>query len=362
VRKISRRVVLAGMSLGTGLAADTSPKKPSSNTAVGVAGEFARFLDPTTETTVVRLTDPRTSSLLPSPLNRSVSLKERFLLFSSDRTGQLCPFHLDLRSGVLTQIAQTADLRPESLCLDEPERGVYLLAGEQLQHIDLSGRKVHVLADGISAFSLVHSPGEFAVVRRGRLEYLSKSGPVLADNVAPWCSVRPGGNGCLFGRELSPGEREFWYAPFAASQSQSPSKLAAGAVTNPVWSANGQSIQFLRMIPTETGHVTEIREVPVDGGKERKVAATSQFVAFSLNEDNSAVVGASGSKAQPHLILLLPASGRELTLCEHRASHPAQVSQVFSPDSRRVYFQSDREGKSALYSVNIERLIEPTRS
>jgi oligogalacturonide lyase len=51
---------------------------------------------------------------------------------------------------------------------------------------------------------------------------------------------------------------------------------------------------------------------------------------------------------------------RELTLCEHRASNPSAVSPVFSPDSRRVYFQSDHEGKSALYSVNVEKLVEPT--
>lgn len=362
MKKITRRVVLAGMSLGSGGAADTSPKNPTSNTAVGVAGEFVRFFDPTTETTVVRLTDPHTSNLLSAPVNRSVSAKGRFLIFSSDRPGQLCPFHLDLRTGVLTQLAQTADLRADSLCLDEQDRAVYLVAGGQLQHVDLAGRKVRVLADGISAFSLVRSPGEFAVVRRGRLEYLSKSGPVLADNVAPWCSVRPGGSGCLFSRELSPGDRELWYAPFAAGPSQPPSKLASGAIANPLWSANGQSVKFLRTLPTETGHVTEIRDVSLDGGNERKLAATSQFAAFSMNDNNTVIVGASGSKAQPHVILLLPASGRELTLCEHRASHPAQVSPLFSPDSRRVYFQSDREGKSALYSVNIERLIEPTRS
>ena len=35
---------------------------------------------------------------------------------------------------------------------------------------------------------------------------------------------------------------------------------------------------------------------------------------------------------------------------------------VFSPDARRVYFQSDREGKPAIYSVNVEQLVEPIAS
>jgi oligogalacturonide lyase len=73
-------------------------------------------------------------------------------------------------------------------------------------------------------------------------------------------------------------------------------------------------------------------------------------------------VGASRSKAQPTIILLIRSVKRELTLCEHRASDPGSVHPVFSPDSRRVYFQSDHQGKSALYSVNVELLVEPTAS
>ena len=48
-----------------------------------------------------------------------------------------------------------------------------------------------------------------------------------------------------------------------------------------------------------------------------------------------------------------------MTLCQHHASRPASVSPVFSPDARRVYFQSDEEGKEAIYSVNVELLVEP---
>jgi oligogalacturonide lyase len=93
---------------------------------------------------------------------------------------------------------------------------------------------------------------------------------------------------------------------------------------------------------------------------EQLVANTSQFASFSPNADGSVFVGASRSKAQPSIVLLLRASRRELTLCEHGSKNAAKVSPVFSPDSRRVYFQSEREGKSAIYSVNVESLIEST--
>jgi oligogalacturonide lyase len=73
-------------------------------------------------------------------------------------------------------------------------------------------------------------------------------------------------------------------------------------------------------------------------------------------------VGSSRSKAQPNVVLLLRSAKREMTICEHHASDAASVGPVFAPDSRRVYFESDREGKPALYSVNVELLVEPTQS
>jgi hypothetical protein len=89
------------------------------------------------------------------------------------------------------------------------------------------------------------------------------------------------------------------------------------------------------------------------------VSPTSQFASFSPNFDGSVFVGASRSKAQPNVVLLLRTAKREMTLCQHHASKASAVTPVFSPDARRVYFQSDEEGKPALYSVNVELLIEP---
>jgi oligogalacturonide lyase len=323
-------------------------------------GEFFRFEDPTTETPVVRLTNPATNSFLPGPANRFVSLKERFLVFSSDRTGKLAPFQMDMGTGVRHQLADTANLLPSSLCLDESERVLYLIDENRLQEITLTTKKVRTLAEDVSAFSASAAPSQFVVVRRGRLERLDGNGGPLAEGVGSYCLVRPKANGCLFIRELSGVEREFWYARMTSTAGADPVLVAKGSVSNPYWSPDGQSLLFLRNVPGPGVTLSEIHEVIPDTGAERCIAPTTQFAAFAPNGDGSVFVGASRSKAQPNVVLLLRSAQRELTLCEHRATHPASVSPVFSPDSRRVYFQSDHEGKSALYTVNVELLVEPT--
>jgi oligogalacturonide lyase len=55
---------------------------------------------------------------------------------------------------------------------------------------------------------------------------------------------------------------------------------------------------------------------------------------------------------------MLRINGRELTICEHRASHPESVAPIFSPDAQRLFFQSDRDGKPSIYCVHMERLVE----
>jgi oligogalacturonide lyase len=326
------------------------------------AGEFFRFLDPITETPVVRLTSLRSNSFLPAPTNRFVSVKDRFLVFSSDRGGKLAPFQVDLRTGILSQLARPQKLAPESLSLNHKRNALYFLDGDTLQEIMLATRKSRVLADDVSSFCEVGSASDvnpsFVVVRQGRLEMSEPGSEPLANDVENFCLARPGGRGCVFQKSAGAGQREFWYAPF--STTAQPVLLARGKVANPVWMPDGQTLLFLREIARPNSVTSEIHSVNPETPGEQRLAATSQFAAFSPNADASVFVGASRSKAQPTVLLLVASVQREFTLCEHRASHPAAVSPVFSPDSKRVYFQSDHEGKSALYSVNVEALVEST--
>ncbi|MGH9582833.1 MAG: TolB family protein [Bryobacteraceae bacterium] len=350
---VTRRALLSLVpnTLAAGATAVHKPRR-----APAAHGEFVRFVDPTTEAWVLRLTALSSASVLPAPQNRFISSKHHFLIFSSDRTGAMTPFHLDLHTGALRPLAETKGLAARSLCLDRRERSVYFVDGGLLKEAALAGRKTRTIAEDVTAFGMSCSGSALLIARRGRLFRWNDSHPI-AEDAAFGPLVRPDGTGCLFGREAR-GGREFWYVPLAPLAK--PRLLVSGRIWNPFWSPRGKNLLFLRDVETKTAVLSEIHEANPETGVERKLDPTSEFAAFAPNGNASVFVGASRSKAQPTIILLLRSVARELTLCEHDATHPASVSPVFSPDSRRVFFQSDREGKAALYSIDVEKFVNPT--
>jgi oligogalacturonide lyase len=108
--------------------------------------------------------------------------------------------------------------------------------------------------------------------------------------------------------------------------------------------------------------LNNIRECTPDTNEDKPIANTSQFVALNRNGDSSVFIGASGSKASPYILLLVRSVKRELTLCEHRASDPRMVAPIFSPNSQRIFFQSDRDGKMAIYAMTVDRLVAETET
>jgi len=138
-------------------------------------------------------------------------------------------------------------------------------------------------------------------------------------------------------------------------------KTAAGQIGPANWANDGKTLLYLNF-PEDPTQLNTIREHTPDTAADKLVAKTSQFVSFGFNRDTSVFVGASRNTASPTVLLMLRLTQRELTLCEHKATHPETVAPFFSPDSQRVYFQSDREGKPALYDVHVDRLVEKTEA
>jgi oligogalacturonide lyase len=134
-----------------------------------------------------------------------------------------------------------------------------------------------------------------------------------------------------------------------------------GRIAQADWSPDGQDIEYLH-IPTEAGKLHTIREWNLDSRADRAVGSTSQFSRFARNANASVFLGASQSKASPFILLLLRVNRREMALCEHKASNPADTRPQFSPNSQRILFQGDRHGKVAIYSMLVEKLVEKTES
>ena len=61
--------------------------------------EVRRYADAATEFDVYRLTNAAHQSWLPASYERAVSRRDSFLIYSSDRTGSVQAYRMDLKSG-----------------------------------------------------------------------------------------------------------------------------------------------------------------------------------------------------------------------------------------------------------------------
>jgi oligogalacturonide lyase len=343
------------------LAADKGQAYPS---------EAKRFADEATETIVVRLTDPAHQSWLPWFYARAISHKSDFLIYASDRSGVVQAYRLDLKNGQSHTLTGVPDLIAGSLTLAADERDFAYLAGRSL-YLDRMGsgraREIYRLEEGFnfgSGFSLSDDGLVAALVEEkagaSRLRLITmRTGAVttLVEASEPISDPqpRPKRAGLLYRKN-----NELWVVNYDAAQNRR-LKMAGGDLGTALWSADGRTVDYLN-IPSDRKQLNNIREFTPDTNEDQFVSNTTQFVSFNRNSDTSVFVGVSGSKASPYMLLLVRSAKRELTLCQHRASDARQVTAVFSPNSQRVIFQSDRDGKMALYSIAVDRLVEQTET
>jgi oligogalacturonide lyase len=338
---------------------------------VQFGSDFESFPDPATELEVIRLSNPAYATHLPAYYARAIAHKEQFVLCWSDRTGSPQAFRLNLKNGEWVQLTDAPALDGSSLTLLPGERSFCYFDGPSLKRADLTKfreREIYRIPEGWQRCpgSSVTDDGLYAMfaecrpdASRLRLVAMAKgTASTLAET--PWPISDPMGRPrraqVLYRQDPS----ALWLVNFDGQQNRK-LKIAPGTVGPARWSPDGRTILYLHF-PDERTQLNTIREHTPDANQDQLVAKTSQFVHFDANRDTSVFVGASRNKASPHILLLLRTTGRELTLCEHAATDPAAATPIFSPDSQQVYFQSDREGKTALYRIHVERFVEKTES
>lgn len=335
--------------------------------------EVTRYPDPATDFEVSRLTDPAVENWLPAASGRPISRGGNFLIYASARSGSPQAWRMDLKSGQSRQITQADGLVPTSLSLMGDEKSICYLAGNAVWQASLSSLKAREVYrteseprppggvtfattdDGLHAVLVETSRNTSRLrlidLRTGAATTAAESSEPISDPLP-----RPRRAGILYHRA----GRDLWLVNFDGQQNRH-LRVAPGASGQAAWSRDGRTAVYLNF-PDEPRQLYKLREVTPDTNEDRQLAATTQYVSFGSNADSSVFVGASGSKASPYVLLMVRSVRRELTLCEHRASDPRLVSPQFSANSHRVFFQSDRHGKMAIYSIRVEKLVEETES
>jgi oligogalacturonide lyase len=333
--------------------------------------DWGRYPDGATELDVYRLTSPSYSSFLSAQYGRPFSRRGNFLLFSCDRTSTQQVHRMDLKTGKTEQLTEAPALDAASIHLLPDERAFCCFDGNSLVHVPLGSlraREVYrIPQEWKKAPGLSLTPDGLSAVipetngTRWRLQLVGLAkGQVstILETTRPleYPMVNPRRAQVLC-RER---DEALWVAPLAGGPARR-LRLAEGGIGPAGWSPGGQTVLYL-LKPLDPALLHAVCEHSPDENRDKLIARTSQFASFGWNGNASVFVGASQNRASPHVLLLLRATRRELTLCEHRAASAASVAPVFSPDSQRVFFQSDRHGKPALYMLNVERFVERVTS
>jgi oligogalacturonide lyase len=328
-----------------------------------------RYSDPTTELDVFLLTDPAYTSRLPAYYNRALAHNSGSLYFTSDRPDSVQAFRMDLKTAQTRQLTETTELDSSSLTLSPDNRSLGYFAGRTLCLTNLASlreRKLYEVAEGWERCpgmsigpdgthaTFGEKKGDGSRLRMVTLSQGAASTVVEAPFAISDPIARPMRAQILYRR----GEEELWLVNSDGKQNRQ-LKLAAGRVGPANWAPDGKTLLYLNY-PEDPAQLNTIREHTPDTNGDKLVAKTSQFVQFGFNHDTSVFVGASRNAGSPVVLLLLRVTRRELTLCEHRASRADMVAPRFSPDSQRIYFQSDRHGKPAIYDMHVEKLVEKT--
>jgi oligogalacturonide lyase len=353
MRIFSRRALIGGVA---GLLRAELPRAET---------QLRRFRDPATEFEILRYSDPAASSLLAQPHLRSMWRNNNSLLFCSDRTGKFQLWRLELKTGVARQVTDFADgVAPHSFALTRDERSASCVHGNAIELAPLGRGRVRTVYRAPGDWQIVEcAPFEssmfFAVIEqradRYRVRYVRAStADTLFEAGEAMTALRPRP------RRADVLVRRGGRLSLLRQDSRGVHDVATrGRAGQALWSADGSSVIYLSF-PEEKGKLNELREHFPESSEDKLIAPTSQFGTFARNGDASVFVGISTNKASPHVLLLLRTTRREMTLSEHRSSAPAEVSVLFTPDSQRVFYHSDRQGKPAIYAVPAEWLLEKT--
>ena len=362
--EFSRRAfVLSGLAASQLGAQTQAPKKPAV-----YPSEAKKYADPTTELDVYRLSSPEHSTILPAYYNRAITHNNASMLLACDRGGELHAYRFDLKNGESHQLTEVQDLDPLSLTFTPDSRSFCFFAGRQLfiSTLNTKPRPLYQIPDGWE-----RCPGLSIGLDGTHATFAEKQGAgsrirmvTLVQGIARTVVEmpfevshpvpRPNRAQVLFRQ----GDDALWLVNSDGTQKHV-LKTAAGKPGPAAWTVDGKSLLYLSY-PTDPKILIQIRDHVPDTNNDTLVAKTSQYGHFCFNAPATVFAGACRSLASPTMLIMLRHTQREVTMCEHKASRTDMINPRFSPDTQRMYFQSDRDGKPAVYSVRLEKWLDKT--
>ena len=327
------------------------------------------FVDPATEYQVIRWTEDTADAHLPIDPNRALSSNDSQLLYASNRSGTWQPYLLDLKRGGSQQTGAPKDLRPHSLAMLRDGKDVIFLDGNTLIRNEIRRGRMRELYRSPEGW---HSTGHLLLAQDDRMSaVMERRGDITRIVFVDPATGKSRPVMQSEGGELLPLGFHQRYGLLLLNTQHKPSLVGVpnapmlpnfppGEVLQARWDRSGRILMYLIRTQEKGTERYQLMEYDLDAGTHRLIANTTKFATFSANADASVFVGASASKAQPLLLLLLRVTRREFSLMEHQSSSPASVNPFFSNDSQTLFFESDRLGKSCVFSVNIQGLVEKT--
>ena len=397
--RLSRRAFLGGAATPL-LGARRGPSR-----GFRVASAITALRDTLTERELFRLTDPSVLHHLPHYHHRFIARNNSFILFASERPGTRQIYRMDLPEGKMVQLTEGPGVHSYSPALDAGERAFFYLQNDTLKRSAVRGRSERQIHESDPGWRMT---GHLSVSDKGR--YVAVVEMKVGHRVdgfeeqfsrQPSCRIRvvevarrrswvavesnhwlthpqfqPGGTDILYSHEgpwdKVQGRLRLVRLDGSYRKNIRP-RQGSEALGHEYWSSSGQEVCFV-FYPDASWQLCTVNCIHINSGRERTLADCSQFAWMSPNADSSVFVGASRQVAGPNIYLLFPMLRREVTIAEHLSTakpYPiagtrrldpfaAWPEPVLSPDSRWVYFVTDREGKPAVYRMDLSDLVEET--
>ena len=371
-----------------------------------VASAVTALRDALTERELFRLTEPSVLHHLPHYHHRFIARNNSFILLASERSGTRQIYRMDLPQGKMVQLTEGPGVHSYSPALEPGERTFFYLQRDTLKRAAVRGRSEKRIYESdpgwrMSGHLSVSDQGRYVAVvemktghrvdgfeeqfrRRPRCRIrvveTARRRSWVAVETNHWLShpqFQPGGTDILYAHE-GPWEKVEGRLRLVRLDGSYRKNIrprqGSEALGHGHWSSSGREVCFV-FYPDASGSRSTVNCIHVDSGRERTLADCSQFAWMSPNADGSVLVGASGQVAGPNVYLLFPLLKREVTIAEHLSTlkpysiagtrrldpFAAWPEPVFSPDSQWVYFVTDREGKPAIYRMDLSDLVEETR-